>query len=179
MHDPVDDCWFLGSLSDHAGHAVSASLFTAGQVVPDLGPLRLGVRQLGHARDLTYAAFGLPVARRFVAAQLAAIAGDDIQRVPVQVAGSAEEFDILNVTTQLTALDEERTIGGRHERGSGWLYIVTPAVDVKRTAGHKMFRLAEFSPIIVVGEAVKSAVEQQGWSGFAFVELPATGTIGA
>jgi hypothetical protein len=177
VHDPADACWVLGSLSDQAGHAVSAAVFTAGQVAPDLGPLRLGVRQLGHARDLTYAAFGLLVARRFVAAQLAAIAGDDIQRIPVQVAGSAEEFEIINVTTQVAALDEERTIGGRHEKGAAWLYIVTPAVDAKPTAGHKIFRLAEFLPIIIVEEAVKSAVEQQGWSGFAFVELPATGTI--
>jgi hypothetical protein len=172
MHDPVDDCWFLGSLSDRDGREVPASHFTAGRVLPEPGPLRLSVRALGRARDLSYAAFDLPVARRSVAAQLSAVVGQDIQRIPVQVAGSTDDFDILNLTARVAALDEALTVGQRHATGEGWLYIVTPGIDDRRTGGHMVFRLAEFLPIIVVTESVKSAIEQREWSGFAFRELP-------
>ena len=177
VHDPVEDCWFLGALSDRTGRAVPASHFTSGHELPELGPLRLSVQRLGRARDLSYAAFDLPVARRSVAEELVGLAGEDIQRIPVQVAGCADDFDILNVTARAAVLDDTLTVGGRQAEGGGWLYIVTPAIDDTQANGHTVFRLAEFQPIIVVTEALKRAVEQRGWSGFAFRELPTRSAI--
>jgi hypothetical protein len=166
-----DDAWFLGGLTDAAGREVEAWYFTRGQPAPALGPLQLRIEHTGRVPDFSFGAFGLPVAREATARHLASLAPGAVERVPVQIAGTAEAFEIVNITARVAALDEVATIGGKRSDGSGWLYVATPAVRTARAAGHPLFRLDEFRPIVIVAEGVQRALAAQGWTGFEFLPV--------
>ena len=161
-----EDVWFVGTLTDADGQPVDASRFTRGQIVPEAGALRLRIEEPGRIPDFSFGAFGLPVARAATGAALAQLAPAAIQLVPVGIVGVEEPFVIVNVVARLAAIDPTATVGGRRADGQGWLYVAAPAVDPSRAANAPLFRLDEFSPMIIVAEPIRQALEAGGWTGF-------------
>lgn len=136
-YEPKDDVfiegrWFLNGLFDGNGVELEARSLRYGKAVDVGPPLRLprwnsdefidvqlplvvsqqeleGVSDSRFPIDFTFAGHDLPIVTRAVAELLERNCRADIQRLPVTVEGSREQYEIINVVALLPCIDTLRS----------------------------------------------------------------------
>src|SRR5689334_3742418 len=114
---PKQGRWYLGDVVDASGRTVDTSVFFHARQIETGPPLRLPIVGIGRSVDValplrillqrpgppldfTLGGFDLPVVTKVVAELLASVAGSAIQRVPTQVTGRDEMYEIVNIVNQ-------------------------------------------------------------------------------
>ena len=119
--------WFLDDLLDAKGRRLDGRDFTYGRRIDPGPPLKVSLwsgrimavglplkfslygGRTGSILDFTFSNDDVPVVTGRVAVILAATAGDDIQRFPVQVEGRKESYEIINVVSCIPCVDRDRS----------------------------------------------------------------------
>jgi hypothetical protein len=190
----VPDQWGFLGLFDDRGRELDARYFRYGNAV-DLGPpmrvpsfrdgtiievappLQLPVGRLGTPLDFTFDGWGVPVVTPKVGELLGAIAGKEIQRIPV-LAGGGEDYEIVNATSRVDCIDTGRSEimwwtedDGRPDKVGKPQMIGKLVLDRGRAEGHHFFRLEGWAVALIASDLVKKAFEETGVSGVAFKEV--------
>jgi hypothetical protein len=97
--------WRLGKLSDETGKAV---LLDGGRALRRKGALNAVIAEKGEPLDYCLTTYNIPVARAPLAAAVAAVAGSDLQRLPLAIAAHPG-FEALNAVRVVSCLDEEKS----------------------------------------------------------------------
>ena len=184
--------WYLNGLLDGSGRELDSRDFTYGRPV-DVGPplrlsladeditvdveepLRVSLRRKGKPLDFTFADFDMAVANKRTADLFAKVAPSEIQRLPVEVATRKEEFEIINVISQIDCIDEEKSeIEWWTEEDERPDKIGTPqmisklVIDPKRIPGTHIFRPKGWDVVIVVSDVLKKVLEEAKVTGIRF-----------
>lgn len=170
--------WFLRGPVHSDGSESDPRAFIRGLPVPTLADIEIAMRQPGQPMDFTLADFDMPVVTRALGAAIDKFAPGVAQRIPVRVAGSVGEFDILNVTRVVRCLDEKRSSiqywtaqDGRPEKVGQYRTIVDLSVDADCASGETLFRLEGWTIALIASDSLRVKLEQEGFTGFAFTEL--------
>jgi hypothetical protein len=184
--------WYLNGVSDGSGRELDSRDFTHGRPV-DVGPplrlslsdeditvdveepLRVSLRRKGKPLDFTFADFDMPVANKQTADLLATVAGSEVQRLPIRVATRKEQFEIINVASQIDCIDVEKSeIEWWTEEDERPDKIGTPrmisklVIDPKRISGTHIFRPKGWDVVIVVSDVLKQVLEEAKVTGIRF-----------
>ncbi|WP_224367523.1 imm11 family protein [Hyalangium versicolor] len=170
--------WHLNTPTDNQGQKVDAAVFMRGAPVQIQERLRIPVEIMGKALDFTQAGIGLPVAHVRVASLFAELAPDDVQLIPVDVEGQADQYLILVAVRLIRCIDEKasRIRLWTHEDGAPHMVgryasVRDMRIDKARVGRAKVFRCDGWiGPLIVSGE-IKDALEHMGATGTRFEEV--------
>jgi hypothetical protein len=132
-----------------------------GEVVKVVPPLRIPMRRAGEPLSFTLADFELPVVRTELAAQIEAIAPQQVQRIPINVDDHGGGFEILNALRVVDALDHRRSTitywepkDGRPEKIGSPRMVIDLAVDPNRIGTAEIFRLADWRIALIASESI-------------------------
>ncbi len=185
--------WFLNGLTDNAGRGLDDRDFTYGLPI-ELGPpmklslsnettivdvdlpLRVSKQRDGTPLDFTFAGLGMPVVTTRVAELLAAVAGSEIQRVPIRIESQTERYEIINLTSRMSCIDPNRSIiewwtaaDGRPDKVGKPRMITKLVIDPTSVRDSHVFRIEGWaSCAVVVSETVRGALEKAHVSGVKF-----------
>lgn len=164
--------WYLKSPLDPSGNEVDPRLFTQGVPVGSQPSLTLPLRRNGDAVGFNFCDFDMVVTPAAVNAELEALTGSAIQRIPVTVDKRGDEFEILNVCELVQCVDESRSLltkwteaDGRPEKVGQFRMIVKLRIDPVAANGHHIFRVAGWPIALLVSEEVKNFLEARKVSG--------------
>jgi hypothetical protein len=145
------------------------------------GRLVVPVHHPGIVLDFCLTSFAVPIASAALARAVAAVAGDDVECLPVEIAGQ-HEMMVLNATRLVRCLDESRCefikwtkedhradLAGQYRQVSKLMLdpLSIPA-DVH------FFRVEGWRVALIVSEAVKVAMERAGCQGAQFEQVSPT-----
>lgn len=137
------------------------------------------VTHSGRVLDFSLTSFAVPVANKRLADAISAMAGKDVQCIPVNISGQ-ENMVVLNVLRVVRCLDETRsefikwtTQDHRPDLAGQYRQITRIVLD----AGHiptdaQVFRIEGSLVELVVSESIKKTMEIAGCLGAKFIELP-------
>lgn len=188
--------WHLNGLYDSGGLHLDSRAFTYGKnikfnstiILPLWSdgievearlPFRMSRRREGKPLDFTFADHMMPVATRVVANLLATIASADIQRFPIEIDRSHEEYDIINVLPLVDCIDVARSEiewwgegnDVRPELAGTPEMIYKLAIDPLRTNDHHMFRPIGWDMTIIISDEIKKVLEHERISGVTYSEV--------
>lgn len=171
----IPDRWHLGIVSNAAG---AEPRLLAGTATENQETLFAPVTHGGHTLDFSLTSFAVPVASLLLAREMKAIAGTDLQCLPVRVPGTSGMM-VLNATRSVQCLDESRsefikwTDQDHRSDLAGQYRQVTKLSIHQELIPHDahFFRIKGWSIAIVVSEAVKLAMISAGCRGAVFTEL--------
>ncbi len=171
--------WHLAELLLPSG---GEPLLDTGVPLRDPGPLTATVSRPGRVLDFSLTSFSVPVATKKLADAVIAVAGADLQCIPVAVAGQSAMV-VLNSTRVVRCLDEQNSefikwterdhradLAGQYRQVTK-LTLVASAIP----ADAHFFRIDGWTVALVVSEVVKTAMESVGCLGAKFIELSAVG----
>src|SRR5215211_2754322 len=168
--------WFLGQPEHRSGVEVNPGIFTRGVPVEIAKPLYVPIKHPGRPLDFTFAAFEIPVVTPGLAATIAAMSPQAVQRIPVRVEAQNQEYEILNVTTTVACLDERKSYVERWTERDGWSdkvgqykLILDLTVDPERARPHHIFRLGGWRVSLIVSHDLKDILEREAATGVAFI----------
>ena len=197
----MENRWYLNRLHDSRGVRLDDRDFTYGHSIKLDPPMRLSVwnedatvnvglplklsiyrEKTAGPLDFTFTNSDMPVVTSRVAEILAAIAATDIQRIPVQVEGREEPYEIINVVSCIACVDRDRSdadwwteADGRPEKIGRAKLVERLAVDPTKTGGAHLLRPKEWDLTIVASEPVKQALEKAKVSGIRFTKVTLNG----
>jgi hypothetical protein len=136
------------------------------------------VHRLGRELDFCLTSFGEPVARSALAAAMASVAGDDLQRLPLAIRAHPG-FEALNATRLVDCLDEQRSSFTKwtaedHRPELAGQYRMVPELhlDPARVPdGAHFFRVWGWRVALIVSAQVRAAMERHGCVGARFEEV--------
>ena len=176
LADPdMSSRWYIKSPLDPAGNEIDPRLFTQGiRVRPQL-PLILPLRRKGDRVGFNFCDFDMVVTPTYINAQLEALVGSAIQRIPVTVDAIRDEFEILNVCELIQCVDEKRSTltkwteaDARSEKTGQYRMITKLAVDSVSARGHHIFRVAGWPIALIASEDAKALFEAEQLSGLKY-----------
>jgi len=173
----ADTLVLLAKAVDRRRRPVNLATFVRGHRVsgaPAQG-VRFVKRSDGAVSDLLFAhPDPVPVARSSAADLLESLAPDDVQRIPARIRGIDESFDVLNVVTVRSCVDESRSRFTRygddvapHLRGK-IVYFRELVLDEQRIDGADVFRIPQRLQSIFVSAAVAEALKANDVAGVEF-----------
>jgi hypothetical protein len=126
--------------------------------------------------EFTFAGHDVPVVTKSVAQLMASICPSDIQRFPVMVEGSQQEYEIINVVSLLPCIDKARsdielwwtTEDNRPDKIGDPKSIRKLVIDPHNAVGHHIFRPVGWKSILVVSDLLKDALLQESVRGVRF-----------
>ncbi|MGK4000933.1 imm11 family protein [Sorangium sp. So ce1024] len=168
--------WHLGEIRLRSGWE---PLLDAGHRLDAAEPLRGEVTHAGRVLDFSLTSFNVPVATTALANAVRAIAGGDVQCIPVEIAGQTGMF-VLNSVRVIRCLDEERSAfikwtkqDHRSELAGQYRQITKHVLDENAIPNDAHFFRIEGSLVeLIVSGAVKAGMESIGCFGANFVEVP-------
>jgi hypothetical protein len=172
--------WSLGIPTDAQGREVADPwIFKKGQPIPNPGRLRIPIDVPGKAFDFTLAGLSTPVVHIRVASLLTEIAANDVQTLPVDIVGQAEQFCILVATKLIRCINDAACKevelwmpeDGRPEKVGQYRDVYGMRIDSAKAGAAKVFRPWGWSIALVVSEEIKSALERIGTTGMRFNEV--------
>lgn len=174
--------WYLDTPVDGNGREIGTWVFTDGQVVSVVEPLRVALYRPGKALDYSAADAGAaPVVHPRVASVLQSLAPGDIQTFPIQVEDQPERYVLINVTRVVKCIDEQASEhveiwvpedeDDQPERAGEYRNVVGLRVDKSRVGDAKIFRTWGWHVVLVVSEDIKEALERIGATGMHFTEV--------
>ena len=194
----IEGRWFLNGLYDSSGTEFDGREFRYGksvasgppfklklwnspQVTKVIPPLRVSRRREGVPVDVCYADGSMPVVTKAVAELLGDICGADIQRFPIVVNGTQEDYEIINVVSLLPCFDkihsdveswwteaDERPDKLGHPRSVRKLVI-----DSSVVREHHMFRIEGWNLYPYVSKELKDALQRAELTGVIYREISA------
>lgn len=167
--------WHLGEVTLNDG--IEPRL-RAGIPFEQTGNLTAPVTRPGRVLDFSLTSFAVPVATRQLAEVVAAVAGPDVQKLPVDIAGQAGMM-VLNAVRVIRCLDEGRsefikwTKQDHRADLAGQYRQVTKLVLDSRAipSDAHFFRVEGWLVALIVSEAIKNAMEREGCLGAKFIEV--------
>jgi hypothetical protein len=170
--------WYLKSPIDPFGNEVDPRLFTQGVPVGSQPQLRLPLRRSGPEVGFNFCDFDMVVSPASVNAELEALVGSAMQRIPVKVDAATVKYEILNTCELVRCFDESRSmftkwtdVDGRPEK-VGQLRMVTKLkIDPSLADGHHLFRLAGWPIALIASEEVKRLFESRNLSGLKYEQV--------
>lgn len=167
--------WYLKSPLDPSGNEVDPRLFTQGVPVGSQPPLRLPLRRSGPEVGFNFCDFDMVVTPASVNAELEALVGPAIQRIPVTVDARTTEYEILNACELVPCFDESRSLftkwtdaDGRPEKVGQVRMIAKLKIDPALAKGHHIFRVAGWPIALIASEEVKDLLEARRVSGLKY-----------
>jgi hypothetical protein len=178
----IPGIWYLGTPMDGHGQRIGTWVFTDGQSVSVVEPLRVGFSRPGKPLDYSLADAGsVPVVTPRVASVLQALAPGDIQTFPIQVEGQPEPYVLVNVTRLVKCIDSQASEhvelwvpedeNDQPERTGEYRNVVGLRVDKSRVGDAKIFRPWGWHVALIVSEDIKDALEGIGATGMHFTEV--------
>lgn len=178
----IPGIWYLGTPIDGHGRKIGTWVFTDGQSVSVIEPLRVGFSRPGNPLDFSMAdAACVPVVHPRVASVLTALAPGDVQTFPIQVEGQPEPYVLVNVTRLLKCIDDQASEhveiwvpedeDDQPERAGEYRNVVGMRIDKSRVGDAKVFRTWGWTLTLIVSEDVKEALEGIGATGMEFTEV--------
>jgi hypothetical protein len=167
--------WHLGEITGPAGDEVDMD---RGQRIEHTAPLQIEVTDLGEVLDFCLTSFNAPVCNAKLAAEIGAVAGDDVQVIPVEI-NEQKGMVALNAVRVVPCIDEARsefikwTEHDHRADLAGEFRQVTKLVLARDTIPDDahFFRIAGWEVALIVSEEVKAAMERIGCIGATFIEL--------
>ena len=168
--------WHIGEILLPDG---TEPLFDDGLRLEDSRPLRAEVHHVGHVLEFCLTTFNAPIATTALANVIQSVAGEDVQCLPLAVAGQ-QGMMILN------ALRVIRCVNEQHSKFEKYLkddpvrpdkegqYRSMPKLVLKKDtipADAHFFRVKDWSVMLIVSETLKNAMERVGCYGAKFIEL--------
>ncbi len=198
----MENRWYLNRLHDSRGVRLDDRDFTYGHSIKLDPPMRLGLwnkdatvnvglplklsiyrEKTAGPLDFTFTNSDMPVVTSRVAEILATVAATDIQRIPVQVEGREEPYEIINVTSLIDCIDAHRSEIQWFEAGNDirpdlagepeWVQKLV--IDPGRVGGHHILRPKGWDLALIVSEPIKNALEKAKVSGIRFTKVTLNG----
>lgn len=191
----INGRWYLNGLEDSRGQALDPRGFVRG-IPADIGPplkvkrrdraeiveatlpLRIGMRREGFPLEWTLADFAMPVVTTRAADVVSSIAGNDIQRIPVEVLRRHEDYAIINVVRRVACIDRDRSELEWWGEEDDWPEMIGKlkmvarlAIDPELTNGAHILRPEGWEVAMIVSDVVRSALENAGVTGVRFREV--------
>jgi hypothetical protein len=168
--------WFLEEPLDRNGREVDVWAFTSGDVVDVASPLQLQVDVAGPPLNSTLGPFEIPVVTEAIGTRLAAVAPDDLQRIPARIKGTPGGYEVLNILTTVPCLDEERSVlkwwgaADSQPEKVGTYRMVRPDMTLlaDRIVRQRLFRVKGWEVALIASEDVKVALEEMDVTGVVF-----------
>lgn len=167
--------WHLGiiSLPDGAEPRLRAGI----RLDPILRPVA-SVTNPGRVLEFSLTSFGVPVATRPLAEELAAIAGPDVQVVPIEIGGQAGMVAV-NVLRVIKCVDETESefikwTAQDHRADLAGQYRQITRLVLDRAAipsDAHVFRIEGWLVALIVSQFAKQAMERVGCYGARFLDL--------
>ncbi len=171
----VPSRWHLGFATLPDG---SEPLLDAGIRLDWSGRPVVPVTHPGRVLDFSLTSFGVPVATQALADAVSAIAGSEVQRVPVEINGQAGMV-VLNAVRVIRCIDEARSeflkwAAQDHRADLAGQYRQVTRLVLDRTAvpsDAHFSRIDGWHVALIVSDAVKDAMERVGCTGAKFIAL--------
>lgn len=170
--------WQLAMPRDSQGRKVAHGQFLAGAPVQIQERLRVPIEIAGNPLDFTEAGISIPVVHVRVASMFAELAPDDVQLIPVDVEGHADQYLILVATRLIRCIDEQasRIELWTHEDGvphkvGQYFSVRDMRIDKSKVGSAKVFRCEGWSGPLIASEEIKNALEHIGATGPRFEEV--------
>ncbi len=170
--------WDLGMPRNSQGQKLDDWQFRLGQPVHIQERLRVPVEGAGKPLDYTEAGVRLPVVHVRVASLFAELAPDDVQLLPVDVAGQPDQYLILVATRLINCIDEEasrfvrwppKDVAAHLVRRYSIMYELR--IDKSKVGNAQVFRCEGWKTALIVSEKIKDALTAIGATGPKFEEV--------
>jgi hypothetical protein len=174
--------WHVWEPYDAAGAELWGWEFTQANYLSALPqPVSLSVQLPGVDLDYTEA-YGFPLVTPALADAIARIAGPGIQRIAARVNGMTQPFEIINVLEARSCVDEARSeimywreSDSRPDKLGEFRMITDLVLDAVRVRRGDLFRIKEYTVLLLCSEDFKAKVESQGFTGMRFQEVRVDG----
>jgi hypothetical protein len=172
--------WELGHPLDQNGQQLEDPWqFRVGEPAQLKGQVQIPIKRPGTPLDFSHAAFSIPVVHVRVASLLVELAPDDVQLIPVQIAGQPDQFYILNATRLVQCIDDKasgeirywRPEDGRPEKTGQYRAVYGMRINTSQVSDAKVFRTWGWTVALIVSEEIKKALESIGATGTRFKEV--------
>jgi len=165
--------WYLGEIINRIDG--SALELWSGVRMDKPVSLEAEVTHPGKPLDYLITAFANPIVRKPLAAALTAIAGNDLQLLPVSIAGY-KDFQVLNILRVIHCLDEKKSKfkkwtkdSIRSDKEGQYEWVINLTVDPSQIPSDAhIFRIQGWKIAIIVSEQTKEAMESCGCLGAKF-----------
>ena len=175
LPDDAFGAWFLGKPRSPAGAPIDPRDFNECRAFDGGHPVNLSVKAVGKRPDMTFGAFDMVVARRSIAEVVSKDFGVRVQRIPVRIADTRDQFEILNVMDSVACFDPLRSRFTRWEasdaqsqRLGGLRMVAELRIDPRAATGHDLFRVLEWPIALVASRELKQHLEEMGTTGCRF-----------
>jgi hypothetical protein len=167
--------WHLGTIRTTDG---KIPRFIAGIPFTGNHELDAEVSHPGRVLDFCLTSFAVPVATNALAREIQAIAGGDVQCVPVNIAGQSGMY-VLNAVRLVPCLDETRSEfikwterDHRADLAGQYRQVTKLAIDASAVPqGSHFFRIQGWSVALIVSKQIKDAMESVGCFGAEFTPV--------
>lgn len=171
----VPNRWHLGEVTLVDG---TEPRLRAGIRFEQADSLTVPVTQPGRVLEFSLTSFAVPVATRQLAEVVAAIAGPDLQCVPVAVAGQ-QGIVVLNSVRVIGCLDQTRSEyikwtkqDHRADLAGQFRQVTRLVIDPSGVPSDAhFFRVKGWLVALIVSQAVKDAMERTGCLGAKFLDV--------
>lgn len=167
--------WHLGEVT--TGSGVEPRLCRGTKYVVDSG-LTAEVHEPGIELEFCLTSFAVPIVRSSLGATIQRLASEDVERLPVWIAGHVG-FEVLNCLRVIRCLDEERSIfmkwtASDHRSDLAGQYRMVTKLHINGSmipANHQIFRIEGWQIALIVSESMKVTMESVGCFGATFTEV--------
>lgn len=168
------DRWYLKAPVTSDGHEVDARLFTKCLEYSGSNELLLPIRKSGRPVSFNFADFDMPVVLDQIGEAILNRT-DEVQRVPVQIHGVAEKYEILNVLANVSCIDKRNSEfdvwkegDGRPDKVGRIRMVTRLRINPCDAYGHSIFRLAEWPIALIVSDEIRSLLQSSNVTGIGF-----------
>jgi hypothetical protein len=182
----ISGCWHLGHPVDLQGKKLEDPWqFRIGEPVLAQAHVRIPVKIPGRALDFSHAAFSIPIIHARLAPIFTDHAPSDVQLIPVEVEGRAEEHFILNATRVVKCIKDDaceeveywKPEDGRPEKTGTYRNVAGMRIEPTKVGDAKVFRTWGWTGTLIVSEDIKQALERAGATGTRFREVTGPSSI--
>lgn len=177
----VPDRWHLGKTFDSNDVAGMRLELWLGKKAPSAVSPCVEITHPGVALDFCLTSFAVPIAESNLADLIAAKAGSDLERLPLDIRGyeGYKEFEILNSIRVIKCLDEMKSqfikwTKNDHRSDLAGQYRMVTKLKIDQSqipSDAHFFRLEGWRIALIVSEQVKFAMEDSGCVGAHFEEV--------
>ncbi|MBZ4400672.1 imm11 family protein [Myxococcus sp. AS-1-15] len=181
LHDDVQvpGRWHLDTPVDGMGREVHApDRFRQGTPVQVEGRLGIPVEAPGTPLDFTEAGLRIPVVQVRVAELFAELAPADVQLIPVDIQGHADQYLLLVATRLIRCIDEHASRirlwtheDGVPEKVGHYASVRDLRIDKSKVGTARVFRPEGWTGALIVSEDLKLALEHVNATGVKFTEV--------
>jgi hypothetical protein len=165
----TDQRWYLTD-PEGPGNEWLGTALTRVQRYLGPAPLYCQVHHQGPPLELTMTLGNVPVVNERAAEIITKHAGDEVQLIPVEVAGAPSRLWAVNVLTEADCVDDRRSgqvvrhtaEDGRPDKIDQYSLIVELMIDPARAGGHAILRPWGWRVTVLVSEAIANDLRSAG-----------------